>query len=99
MKWSYDGTMIASGGNDNIVNIFNMRSNKVTQKLTEHTAAIKALAWSPHQSSILLWGLLGICGGLWRGINKEKEKIEIVGIVGQVRNFRKIEEENIGCYY
>ena len=56
VKWSFDGNMIASGGNDNIVSIFDVRSNRVSQRLTEHTAAVKALAWSPHQTSTLATG-------------------------------------------
>ena len=30
--------------------------NKLEMKFTEHTAAVKALAWSPHQNSILATG-------------------------------------------
>jgi cell division cycle 20-like protein 1 (cofactor of APC complex) len=48
--------MIASGGNDNIVTIFDIRACKTIYKLNEHTAAVKAIAWSPHQNSILTTG-------------------------------------------
>jgi WD40 repeat protein len=30
--------------------------NKYIGKLTEHTAAVKALAWSPHKNSLLATG-------------------------------------------
>lgn len=48
--------MIASGGNDNVVSIYDMRGGKTMYKFVEHTAAIKALAWSPHQHCILSTG-------------------------------------------
>lgn len=56
VKWSFDGNMVASGGNDNIVSIYDMRATKVLHRFNEHTAAVKALAWSPHQNYILSTG-------------------------------------------
>lgn len=48
--------MIASGGNDNIISLFDIRNSRIYQRFTQHTAAVKALAWSPHQTSILATG-------------------------------------------
>ena len=56
VKWSFDGNMVASGGNDNAVSIWDMRTSKIYTKFNEHKAAVKALAWSPHQTSILATG-------------------------------------------
>lgn len=45
LSWSYDGRHLASGGNDNLVNVWNM--NQVVSNLdplqtfTDHCAAIK----------------------------------------------------------
>lgn len=48
--------MVASGGNDNIVSVWDLRGGKNLHKFNEHTAAVKALAWNPHQSNILSTG-------------------------------------------
>ena len=48
--------MLASGGNDNLVFVWEPRVGRYIGKLTEHTAAVKALAWSPHKSNLLATG-------------------------------------------
>lgn len=56
LKWSPDGSQLASGGNDNRVMLWNLRSPNPLAKLNLHTAAVKALAWSPHQHGLLATG-------------------------------------------
>ena len=56
LKWSWDGSMLASGGNDNLVFIWQPRMGKYIGKISQHTAAVKALAWSPHKSNLLATG-------------------------------------------
>lgn len=55
LKWNEDGTTLASGGNDNIVNIWDANGN---QKFSfgEHCSAVKALAWCPLQKDLLATG-------------------------------------------
>lgn len=48
MKWSFDGQQLATGGNDNKLLLWNLYSNNPIAKFNNHTAAVKALAWSPH---------------------------------------------------
>lgn len=55
LKWSPDGKLLASGGNDNVLNIWTAEGNK-QHSLTQHTAAVKALAWCPWQSNLLASG-------------------------------------------
>lgn len=55
LRWSADGRQLASGANDNIVNIWN-GNGTVAQTLTQHTGAVKALAWCPWQPSLLATG-------------------------------------------
>ncbi|KAG6485131.1 hypothetical protein ZIOFF_053660 [Zingiber officinale] len=50
LKWSHDDRELASGGNDN------QRSQSPIFKLTEHTAAVKAITWSPHQHNLVASG-------------------------------------------
>lgn len=56
LKWSHDDRELASGGNDNQLLVWNQHSQQPTLRLTEHTAAVKAIAWSPHQSGLLASG-------------------------------------------
>ncbi|GAA0172213.1 ubiquitin-protein ligase [Lithospermum erythrorhizon] len=58
LKWSYDNRELASGGNDNRLFVWNQNSTQPVLKYCEHTAAVKAIAWSPH-----LHGLLASGGG------------------------------------
>lgn len=56
LKWSSDGKYLASGANDNVVNVWNEAGNQHCAPRTEHTAAVKALAWCPWQSNLLATG-------------------------------------------
>ncbi|KAJ0802497.1 putative transcription factor WD40-like family [Helianthus annuus] len=58
LKWSYDNRELASGGNDNRLFVWNQHSTQPVLKYCEHTAAVKAIAWSPH-----IYGLLASGGG------------------------------------
>ncbi|KAK1370443.1 Cell cycle switch protein CCS52a [Heracleum sosnowskyi] len=58
LKWSYNDRELASGGNDNRIYVWNQHSTQPVMKYCEHTAAVKAIAWSPH-----LYGLLASGGG------------------------------------
>eukprot|EP00463_Aulacantha_scolymantha_P001039 TRINITY_DN1723_c0_g1_i1.p1 TRINITY_DN1723_c0_g1~~TRINITY_DN1723_c0_g1_i1.p1 ORF type:complete len:256 (+),score=23.19 TRINITY_DN1723_c0_g1_i1:884-1651(+) len=57
LKWSCDDQQLASGGNDNTLLIWNARRS-VAPIITceDHTAAVKAIAWSPHQNGLLASG-------------------------------------------
>ena len=73
LKWSLDGKQLASGGNDNVVHIWDMSavsSNSPTRwlyKFDEHKAAVKALAWCPFRGNLLASGGGGgdCCVKLW----------------------------------
>jgi len=56
LSWKSDGQLLASGGNDNLVNIWDIRSSLPKMTKTNHRAAVKALAWCPWQSNILATG-------------------------------------------
>ena len=56
LKWSFDGSQLASGGNDNNLMIWNLHSPKPIMCSNSHLAAVKAIAWSPHQHNILATG-------------------------------------------
>lgn len=66
LKWSFDEKMLASGGNDNKLFVWdathgssNAGGSGITEPLcsfTDHTAAVKAVAWSPHQHGLLASG-------------------------------------------
>ena len=57
LEWRADGAQLATGGNDNLVSIWDARSltaPKFTK--TNHRAAVKALSWCPWQSNLLATG-------------------------------------------
>ncbi|KAJ9123880.1 hypothetical protein QFC22_000668 [Naganishia vaughanmartiniae] len=69
LAWRGDGQFLASGGNDNVVNCWDGRIGQSVLKDAEglptappkwqkmnHTAAVKAIAWCPWQTSLLATG-------------------------------------------
>ncbi|ALC39757.1 fzy [Drosophila busckii] len=62
LKWSPDFKYLASGGNDNLVNVWSLAGNGVgtatepLHKFNEHQAAVRALAWCPWQPTTLASG-------------------------------------------
>ncbi|KAL4344598.1 hypothetical protein AHAS_Ahas11G0194400 [Arachis hypogaea] len=58
LKWFYNNHELASGENDNRLLVWNQHSTQPVLKYCEHTAAVKAIAWSPH-----VHGLLASRGG------------------------------------
>ncbi|KAJ2613481.1 WD repeat-containing protein slp1 [Coemansia sp. RSA 1365] len=56
LTWRSDGALLASGGNDNLVNIWDARSAVPKFTKAQHTAAVRALAWSPWQLNLLASG-------------------------------------------
>ncbi|KAJ1433378.1 WD40-repeat-containing domain protein [Ochromonadaceae sp. CCMP2298] len=56
LKWSFDEKMLASGGNDNKLFVWESGGGEPLCRLEEHTAAVKAVAWSPHQHGLLASG-------------------------------------------
>ncbi|XP_004511461.1 cell division cycle 20.1, cofactor of APC complex-like [Cicer arietinum] len=62
LKWSPSGQQLASGGNDNLLYIWDRStssSSSPTQwlhRLEDHTSAVKALAWCPFQGNLLASG-------------------------------------------
>lgn len=56
LKWDQSGTKLASGGNDDMVNVWHMHHNKPIFLTEKHKAAVKALAWCPWISGVLATG-------------------------------------------
>ncbi|TKA33334.1 hypothetical protein B0A50_00887 [Salinomyces thailandicus] len=57
LEWRADGAQLATGGNDNLVSIWDARQLTAPKfQKTNHKAAIKALAWCPWQSNLLATG-------------------------------------------
>ncbi|XP_077864199.1 cell division cycle protein 20 homolog [Saccoglossus kowalevskii] len=58
LAWSQSGEYLASGGNDNIINIWDASnmSGSPLYSFSHHMAAVKALSWCPWQQSVLASG-------------------------------------------
>jgi len=61
LAWSPCGSFLASGANDNTLKIFDVSTSfgancQPLYNLTDHQAAVKALAWSPHERHLLASG-------------------------------------------
>lgn len=62
LKWSTDGRYLASGGNDNLLNVYSGLPGQATYQsepiysFSQHQAAVKALDWCPWQTNVLASG-------------------------------------------
>ncbi|KAK3735429.1 hypothetical protein RRG08_015622 [Elysia crispata] len=62
LQWSPSGNFLASGGNDNLLNIWrcdpgsNLTGSNSLYSFNQHQAAVKALAWCPWQQNVLASG-------------------------------------------
>ena len=56
LRWNAEDGQLASGGNDNKLMVWDKLSETPLYKFSDHNAAVKAIAWSPHQHSLLASG-------------------------------------------
>ncbi|KAK4480539.1 hypothetical protein RD792_013616 [Penstemon davidsonii] len=60
LKWSASGSQLASGGNDNLLHIWDSRSSNLStqylHRMQDHTDAVKALVWYPFKGNLLATG-------------------------------------------
>ncbi|PFH58173.1 hypothetical protein XA68_14077 [Ophiocordyceps unilateralis] len=56
LKWNCEDGQLASGGNDNKLMVWDKLSDTPLWKFSDHTAAVKAISWSPHQRGLLTSG-------------------------------------------
>ncbi|CDK30028.1 unnamed protein product [Kuraishia capsulata CBS 1993] len=56
LRWNVEENKLASGGNDNKLYVWDGMSDTPLHRYTEHVAAVKAIAWSPHQRGVLASG-------------------------------------------
>ncbi|KAE8661952.1 UDP-glycosyltransferase 89A2-like [Hibiscus syriacus] len=90
LKWSTEGNRLASGGNENLLYIWEgskMSSSKFLHRLSDHCAAVKALTWCPYQYNVLAsgGGLSDGCIKIWNTqkgicINSIETKAQICGL-------------------
>lgn len=57
IKWNPNGSLLASGGNDNLVHVWDIRKMQIPiTKIESHTAAVRALDWCPWEHNMLASG-------------------------------------------
>ncbi|OIR58308.1 MAG: cell division cycle protein 20-like protein [Amphiamblys sp. WSBS2006] len=55
IEWNRDETLFATGGNDNLVCVWDIRHpSKPLATLAEHRAGVRAIAWSPFEKNTLM---------------------------------------------
>ena len=52
----FENNQFATGGNDNLCKLFDLRCLKPFHVIRDHTAAIRAMAWSPYVPGLLVTG-------------------------------------------
>lgn len=56
LAWSHDGSVLASGGNDNLLYLWDQAAGRARFTIADHGAAVKALAWCPFAPDTLASG-------------------------------------------
>lgn len=56
LRWNLETNQLASGCNGNQLIVWDNLSTRPLHRFNDHTAAVKALAWSPHQRGLLASG-------------------------------------------
>lgn len=62
LSWSPDGRLLASGGNDNLLCVWSAAGGECyadgqpARTITQHQAAVRAVAWCPWQPAVLASG-------------------------------------------
>ncbi|CAG7921731.1 unnamed protein product [Penicillium olsonii] len=56
LKWNTEDGQLASGGNDNKLMVWDKLNETPLFRFSDHNAAVKAIAWSPHQHHLLASG-------------------------------------------
>jgi cell division cycle 20-like protein 1 (cofactor of APC complex) len=56
LKWNGEDGQLASGGNDNKLIVWDKLEAEPLYKFSDHNAAVKAIAWSPHSHGLLASG-------------------------------------------
>ncbi|EAL92748.1 hypothetical protein KXX16_001109 [Aspergillus fumigatus] len=56
LRWNTEDGQLASGGNDNKLMVWDKLNETPLYRFSDHTAAVKAIAWSPHQHHLLASG-------------------------------------------
>jgi len=56
LKWDEDRMYLASGANDNCVNVWRNGSSRPRVKLEGHSSAVRAVAWCPWKKGVLATG-------------------------------------------
>lgn len=101
LKWSTNAKYLASGGNDNLVNIWEASQTTGTNtepmySFSEHQAAVRALAWCPWQTNVLAsgGGTADRCIKFWNVnngslINSVDSKSQVCGLLWS-KNYKEL---------
>jgi cell division cycle 20-like protein 1, cofactor of APC complex len=87
LRWSPDEQMLASGGNDNKLLLWSATNGSAPMlRLSEHKAAVKAIAWSPHQRGLVAsgGGTADRCIRIWNSVSTTP--VQTVDTMSQVCN-------------
>jgi WD40 repeat protein/tRNA A-37 threonylcarbamoyl transferase component Bud32 len=71
VAFSRDGQFLASGGHDRVVKIWDARSWKLIQEVSDATGTIQSVAFHPKDSRMLAWGSRDATVKIWDNATKE----------------------------
>jgi len=97
LEWRSDGLQLASGGNDNLVNIWDIRNSSIPMfTKTAHNAAVKAISWCPEQPSLLATGGGSACKKIHFWNSNTGVRVNTIETGSQVSSLKWGYSKNIG---
>jgi WD40 repeat protein len=71
VAFSHDGGLLASGGHDRIIKIWDTRTWTMLHELSDPTGAVQSVAFHPQDSRVLAWSSMDATAKVWNSATNE----------------------------